>query len=145
MVIHLKIVYQMGKFKELRVWVDSMQLAENIYAATKSHPFSQDFALRNQIVRAVISISSNIAEGDERGTNRGAVYFFNVSKGSTAEVISQLNLAYRLGYLDLETMTNLENLAEKIRASLKNLIRARGGSNPIKVLLWLLITILKPI
>jgi four helix bundle protein len=135
----------MGKFKDLRVWSDAMLLAEKIYAATKNQPFSQDFALRNQIIRAVISISSNIAEGDERGTNREAVYFFNVSKGSTAEVISQLNLAYRLGYFNLETMTDLENQAEKISASLKNLIRARGGNNPIKVLLWLLITLLKPI
>jgi len=135
----------MGKFKDLRVWSDSMLLAEKIYAATKNHPFSQDFALRNQIVRAVISISSNLAEGDERGTNREAVYFFNVSKGSTAEVISQLNLAHRLGYLDMKTFTDLENQAEKISASLKNLIRARGGNNPLKMLLWLLITILKPI
>lgn len=135
----------MGKFKELRVWADSMLLAEKIYAATKLPPFSQDFALRNQIVRAVISISSNIAEGDERGTNREAVYFFNVAKGSTAEVISQLNLAYRLGYFDLETLNELENQAEKISASLKNLIRARGGNNPLKMLLWLLLTILKPI
>jgi four helix bundle protein len=90
-------------------------------------------------------MSSNVAEGDERGTNREAVYFFNVAKGSTAEVISQLNLAHRLGYLDQETLTDLENLAEKISASLKNLIRARGGGNPIKMLLWLLITLLKPI
>lgn len=135
----------MGKFKDLRVWADSLVLAEHIYAVTQKQPFLQDFALRNQIIRAVISISSNIAEGDERGTNREAVYFFNVSKGSTAEVISQLNLAYRLGYLDHETMTNLENQAEKIRASLKNLIRARGGYNPLKTLLWLLLTLLKPL
>ena len=135
----------MGKFKALRVCSDSMLLAEKVYTATKRLPFSQDFALRNQITRAVISISSNVAEGDERGTNREAVYFFNVAKGSTAEVISQLNLAHRLGYLDQETLTDLENLAEKISASLKNLIRARGGGNPIKMLLWLLITLLKPI
>lgn len=117
----------MGKFKDLRVWNDAMELAEKVYALTKNHAFSQDFALRHQITRAVISIPSNIAEGDERGTNRESVHFFNISKGSTAELITQLNLAHRLHYLDTESFMALENLAEKIRASLKNLIRARNG------------------
>lgn len=90
-----------------------MKLAEQIYSITKSPVFAQDFGLRNQITRAATSIPSNIAEGDERGTNREAVHFFHISKGSTAEVITQLNLAYRLGYLDVETLTTLEDLAEK--------------------------------
>jgi four helix bundle protein len=115
----------MGKFKDLRVWNDAMELAEKIYAVTKNQAFSNDFALKNQITRAVISISSNIAEGDERGTNKESLHFFNIAKGSTAEVITQLNLAYRLGYIDLHTLSELENLAEKIRASLKNLIQKR--------------------
>ncbi len=136
----------MGKFKELRVWEDSMALAEKVYLAIKSSPtFSQDFGLRNQITRAVISVPSNIAEGDERGTNREAVHFFNISKGSSAEVITQLNLAYRLGYLDADALAELENLAEKVRASLKNLIKARGGNSPLKVLGWVLITLIRPI
>ncbi len=123
-----------------------MALAENVYLAIKSNPaFQQDFGLKNQLTRAVISVPSNIAEGDERGTNREAVHFFNISKGSTAEVITQINLAHRLGYLDSASLAELENLAEKVRASLKNLIRARGGTNPMKVLGWVLITLIRPI
>ena len=67
MFIHLII---MGKFKELRVWNDAMDLTVKIYEITKHLPFRRDFGLCNQIQKAATSISSNIAEGDERGTNR---------------------------------------------------------------------------
>ena len=136
----------MGNFKGLRVWNDAMELAEKVYKSINENPnFAQDFGLRNQITRAVISVPSNIAEGDERGSNREAVHFFHISKGSVAEVITQLHLARRLGYISVESLDELENLAEKIRASLKNLTQARGGSNPLKVAFWLLIALLKPI
>ncbi len=116
---------KMGRFKELRVWQDSIQLAEEIYKITRLGSFQKDYGLRNQIQRAVVSISSNIAEGDERGTNKESIYYFNMAKGSTAEVITQLNLAYRIGYIDRISFNELENKAEKTRASLKNLIATR--------------------
>ena len=103
-----------------------MDLVTQVYETTQSEMFRRDFAFVNQIRKAAISIPSNIAEGDERGTNREAVHFFNISKGSTAEVITQLNIAFRLGYVDQEKLSRLENLAEKIRASLKNLIHSRS-------------------
>ena len=81
--------------------------------------------LRNQIQRAGVSIPSNIAEGDERKSNKEAVYFFNIAKGSAAEVITQINIAYRIGYIDEMIFTKFENQAEKVRASLKNLIKSR--------------------
>lgn len=119
----------MGKFKDLRVWNDAMELAESIYHITRESSFSKDFALRDQIRRAVVSISSNIAEGDERGSNRECIHFFNIAKGSAAEVITQLNIAQRIGYVDSETLEQLENSAEKIRASLKKLIQSRTLNN----------------
>ena len=121
----------MGKFKELRVWQDAILLAEEIYKITRLSAFSKDFGLSNQIQRAVVSIASNIAEGDERGTNRESVHFFNIAKGSSAEVITQLNIAHRIGYIDAESLAGLENSCEKIRASLKRLIDSRGGGNPM--------------
>ncbi len=122
----------MGKFKNLRVWDEGIKLAANIYHITKQSLFSKDFGLSNQIQRAVVSISSNIAEGDERGSNKEKVYFFNIAKGSTAEVITQLHIAHRIGYINDESFKKLEDQAEKIRASLKNLIQSKGGYNPIK-------------
>jgi four helix bundle protein len=120
----------MGKFKELRVWQDGVDLAEEIYEITGIEPFFKDYGLCNQIQRAAVSISSNIAEGDGRGTDRESVYFFNIAKGSTEEVITQLHIAHRIGYIDVANLEELENKAEKIRASLKNLIRARRPLNP---------------
>ena len=116
----------MGKFKELRVWNDAVELVEKIYLITQEQAFSKDFALRDQIRRAAISIPSNIAEGDERGTTREAIHFFHIAKGSAAEVITQLNIAYRIGYMNIETLQVLENQTEKIRASIKKLIQSRG-------------------
>ncbi len=115
----------MGKFKELRVWQDSMDLVTGIYQITGKGKFAEDFGLRNQIQRAGVSIPSNIAEGDERKSNKEAIYFFNIAKGSAAEVITQINIAYRIGYIDETIFTKFENQTEKVRASLKNLIRAR--------------------
>ncbi len=135
----------MGNFRELRVWEDGINLAAEIYSITREEPFRKDFGLCNQIQRAAVSISSNIAEGDERGSNRESVYFFNIAKGSCAEVITQLYIAHKIGYIDDSTLEKLENQAEKIRASLKKLISARGGNNKLKTFGWLLLTIFLPI
>ena len=135
----------MGRFKDLRVWNDSMDLATQVYEVTRNPSFSKDFAFINQIRRAAVSIASNIAEGDERGTNREAVHFFNIAKGSAAEVITQLNIAFRVGYIDESTLKVVENLTEKIRASLKNLIQSRGGSNPLTIIIWFIISLVRPI
>ena len=135
----------MGKFKELRVWQDAIGLAEKIYAVTNNPVFSKDFGLRDQIRRAVVSISSNIAEGDERGTNRQSVHFFNIAKGSAAEAITQLHIAFRVGYLEQDTFETLERETDLLRASIKNLIKARGGDNPLFQISWFLLKILKPI
>jgi four helix bundle protein len=124
-IFNAQISHVMGKFKQLRVWQEAVDLAVSIYQLSNQKPFSKDFGLRNQIQRAATSISSNIAEGDERGTNREAIYFFNVAKGSAAETISQLHIAHRIGYIDRSILDRLEDQAEKIGASLNNLIKAR--------------------
>ncbi|MGB0862742.1 MAG: four helix bundle protein, partial [Saprospiraceae bacterium] len=84
----------MGNFKELRVWKDSVSLSANIYYITRKEPFLKDFGLSSQVQRASVSIASNIAEGDERGSNKESIYFFNIAKGSPAEVITQLHIAH---------------------------------------------------
>ncbi|MBK8562097.1 MAG: four helix bundle protein [Saprospiraceae bacterium] len=134
----------MGNFKELRVRQDAIDLAEKIYVKTKDPIFSKDYGLKDQIQGASVSIASNIAEGDERGSNREAVHFFNIAKGSAAEVITQLHIALRIGYIDKNTFEELENQAERIRASLKKLIQTKGGYNPLLFIPWVIISFLKP-
>lgn len=135
----------MGNFKDLRVWVAGVKLATDIYKITKTKPFANDYGLSNQIQRAAVSISSNIAEGDERGTNRQSVYYFFVAKGSAAEVITQLNIAHNIGYIDSTTFADLESRASQIGASLNSLIKARGGFNPLNHLKWFILSIFLPI
>ena len=135
----------MGNFKELRVWQRGVLLATEIYKITKQIPFAKDYGLSNQIQRAGVSISSNIAEGDERGTNRESVRFFNIAKGSAAEVITQLNIAYNIGYIDKTTLEKLEGETEIIRAGLKGLIKARGGKKPINMIIWPILWLLSPL
>ncbi len=115
----------MGNFKKLRVWQDSVSLSANIYRITRKEPFSKDYGLSNQIQRAVVSIASNIAEGDERGSDKEAIYYLNVAKGSAAEVITQLHIAFKIGYINQSLLEQLEDKTEKIRASLKNLIKSK--------------------
>lgn len=118
----------MGNFKKLNVWNEALSLCELIYDFTSQRHLSKDFGFKDQIRRACVSIASNISEGDERRTQKESTYFFYVAIGSTAEVITQLNIARRIGYLDETTFIELENKTEKIRASLKNLIKYRYNS-----------------
>ena len=114
----------MGNFRNLRVWNEALDLTERIYFITNQDPFSRDYGLKDQIQRSAVSAASNIAEGNERNTNNQSVYYFNIASGSVAEVITQLHIANRIDYIDLITLNELEDRAEKIRASLKNLIKA---------------------
>lgn len=116
----------MGKFKDLLVWQEAVELATVIYKLTKEEPFTRDFGLSSQIQRAVVSISSNIAEGDERRTNKESIHFFSIAVGSVAETITQLHIAHKIGYIDRITLDDLEKKSGKISASLKKIIQFRS-------------------
>ena len=115
----------MGTFRELRVWQEAINLAANIYHITRQPPFSNDFGLANQIQRASVSIASNIAEGEDRGYIKDQIRFHNIAKGSTAEVITQLIIAHKIGYINDVSFKKLEDQAKKIRAQLIRLIQSK--------------------
>jgi four helix bundle protein len=83
-------------FEDLVVWQQALTLSVAIYQAFEA---CRDFALKNQIQRAAISISSNIAEGYERGSNKEFIQFLYYAKGSCGEVRSQTELALRVNLL----------------------------------------------
>lgn len=87
------------KFEDILSWQKARDLTREIYTATKKDEFSKDFALKDQIRRAAISITSNIAEGFERDGSREFVQFLSHAKVSCGEVRSQLYLALDAGYL----------------------------------------------
>ncbi|MND82087.1 hypothetical protein D3C80_739040 [compost metagenome] len=100
----------MGKFnsfEEINSWQKSRLFNKRIYEITENSAFKKDFDLVRQIRRASISISSNIAEGFERNTDKEFTYFLYVSKASAGEVRSQLYLALDLDYISKEEFDEL--------------------------------------
>ena len=118
-------------FKSLLVWQKAQGLAVAIYRVSQEGPLSRDFGLRDQMRRAAVSVSSNIAEGDERDTDKDAIRFLFIAKGSVAELRSQLDLAVRIGSLDAGTGSALEAQAEEVAKMLRGLIKARSAPHPL--------------
>ncbi len=116
----------MGGFRDLNVWQKGKELAVQVYEITQKEPFSRDYGFKDQIRRAAVSIPSNIAEGDERGSNKDSVRFFYMAKGSLAELQTQLEIAYDIEYLDEQLMKELEGKCEVIGKMLGSLIKARS-------------------
>ena len=116
----------MGDFQKLRVWQKAKDLTVLIYKETKDGEFAKDYGLRDQIRRAVVSIASNIAEGDELDTDKQAVKFFYIAKGSAAELLTQAIIAFEIGYLDIERFQLIEKECKAISGMLTRLITARS-------------------
>ncbi|MDY6787863.1 MAG: four helix bundle protein [candidate division WOR-3 bacterium] len=95
-------------FKELEIYKKSKEIVLKIYNLTNKEKFSKDFALREQIRRAGISIMSNIAEGFDRASKREFVVFLNYAKGSNGEMRAQLDIAQNVQYITDEEYEELE-------------------------------------
>jgi len=117
----------MGNFQKLRVWQLAKDLAVKIYKLTSKSTFSKDYGLKDQVQRSVVSIPSNIAEGDELDTDKQSIKHFYIAKASAAELITQLIIAQEIGYLDPEISNNLVNECRVISVMLTKLIRARSS------------------
>jgi four helix bundle protein len=119
--------FSMSGFKDLKVWSEGKQLAVDIYRFTGTTAFSKDFGLRDQMRRAAVSVPSNIAEGDERDANKDSIRFFNIAKGSLAELRTQLAIACEIGYIDSKRFQELDNACVSLGKRLGSLIKARGN------------------
>ena len=113
-------------FKELLVWQRSKNLAVSIYKLTSQGSIRNDFGLVDQIRRSAVSVPSNIAEGDERSTDRDSVRFFYISKGSLAELITQLEIAKEVGLVAGAEVDGIEKESAEIGKMLGALIKARS-------------------
>ena len=111
-----------AKFEDIEAWKAARRLTVKIYLLTKSGEFSRDYGLVDQIRRATISISSNIAEGFERKTPKSFVQFLLIAKGSAGEVRSQLYAALDLGYLTQEQFDDALASVARVSKMLVSLI-----------------------
>ena len=113
-------------FKQLKVWTEARDLAVEIYRLSSTGSLSKDFTLRDQLRRAAVSVPSNIAEGDERDTDKDAVRFFYIAKGSIAEIRTQLEIAQRVELITAEQLNPLEVRCVIVAKMLGALIKARS-------------------
>jgi four helix bundle protein len=113
-------------FRSLKVWQKGKELAITIYNMTGKGKFTKDYGLRDQLRRAAVSIPSNIAEGDELNTDKQAIRYFYMAKGSSAEVLTQAMIALEIGYLDDDTYREIEYRCIEISKMLAKLIAARS-------------------
>ena len=108
--------------KDLKVWQESMTLVVAVYKATEDFPKHEIYGLTSQIRRAAVSIPSNIAEGAGRRGNKEFIRFLYIALGSLSEVETQLEIAFRLNYL--ESIEDINKSIYFIRKMLANLIKS---------------------
>ena len=111
---------KIDKFENVISWQKARELSLTIYKLFKTN---NDFGFRDQIHRAVISISNNIAEGFERQSNKELKQFLYITKGSCGEVRSMLYTAIDLGYISSEDHAILENISTDISRLLSGFIK----------------------
>lgn len=114
----------MAHFKELLVWQKFINFVTEIYKETESFPKTEMYGLVSQIRRATVSIASNIAEGNSRRSVPDYVQFLRISRGSCAEVETQLIISKNLGYLDEEKSLKLNQDIIEISKMLNGLINS---------------------
>jgi four helix bundle protein len=114
----------MRDHRKLRVFESADNLVVSIYLATKAFPRDEQFGLTSQIRRAAVSIASNIVEGCARRSQADYVRFLDMAFGSAREVEYQLSIAARLGYLSVESKSDLSRQANEAVRVLGALIRS---------------------
>lgn len=108
-------------YRELIVWQEGIKLAKAVYKLTEKFPRHETYALGDQICRAVVSVPSNIAEGQARKAPADFRRFLHISLGSLAEVDTQLVLAQEFGYLTSEDLNILDKQIQGLRKSFMHL------------------------
>jgi four helix bundle protein len=110
------------QFTDLYTWQESHKLVLMIYKMIKNFPKEETFALSDQMRRASVSITSNIAEGFGRQTIKEKIQFYYQAQGSLTEIKNQLIVAKDIGYLSLDDFSNIFQQADTSHQLLQGLI-----------------------
>lgn len=117
-------------FEKLEVWKESKELCVLIYKLTENFPENEKFGLVSQLRRASISVSSNIAEGSGRNSNKDKAHFTNIAFSSAIEVLNQLIISKELNFIKNEDYDLVRNKIESITNKLNSL---RNYQNSISI------------
>jgi len=117
-------------FEKLEVWKESKELCVLIYKLTESFPENEKFGLVSQLRRASISVSSNIAEGSGRNSNKDKAHFTNIAFSSAIEVLNQIIISQELNFIKNEDYILIRSKIESITNKLNSL---RNYQNSISI------------
>jgi four helix bundle protein len=112
-------------FRDLTVWKQSRGLASDIYRLVGTPKLRGHYAYCDQLGRAALSVPSNIAEGDERGTNKESLRFLFIARGSLGELETQLWIGHDLGWIEPDVYMRLSEKRTDVARLLGGLIRMR--------------------
>lgn len=104
-------------------WQKAMALVVRVYELSRTFPDAERFGLTSQLRRAVISVSSNIAEGKGRLSSSEMTHFLGIARGSVFEVATQLEIAIALGYVTSADASDAQSLAAEIVRMLNASVR----------------------
>jgi len=120
------------RFEKLDVWQKAVDFADQIYRITKGFPADERFGLTNQMRRAAVSISSNIAEGISRSSDRDKSRFIEIAYGSVMEIVSQSHVAKRQGFIsevDFEQNCQIADDLARMLSGFRNRLQGNSDSN----------------
>jgi len=116
----------MGNFRDLIAWKKAHQLVIEIYKIAKKFPSDEKFILTPQIIRAVISVAANLAEGSKRRSVKDQCHFFNMSETSLEEVKYYIILAVDLNYITKDNSNKIFDLAEEVGRLISGLLKSNS-------------------
>lgn len=117
----------MHNYKNLKIWKEAALFSVELYKVTSMFPKDEIYGLTNQLRRASVSISSNIAEGSKRTTKKDFKSFLAIAHGSGAEVESQLFIAHELGYIEEKKYQEVTKRLDEIMRMIAAFSRTLSG------------------
>ncbi len=110
-------------FRNYKLWQDAVEYSAKVYQQTDKMPWFEKKGLCDQLQRAAVSISSNIAEGSAKPSDVEFAHYLDTALGSSYEVETQLLIATKIGYIDKETYQDLYDGIVEIEKQIAGLIR----------------------
>ena len=117
-------INNMFNFEKLEVWQEAINFADTVYTLTRTFPETERFGLTNQMRRAAVSISSNLAEGSSRSSRPDFARFVEIATGSLFEVVSQATISRCQDFLSETDFNQLYSACEKQSKMLSGLRRS---------------------
>jgi four helix bundle protein len=116
-------------YRDLVAWQKAMDFVEAVYRVTKTFPREEQYGLTSQLRRCTVSIPSNIAEGQGRGTGPEFAHRLSIAHGSVREAETQLLIGERLGYLSKSELDRMLDQAGEVGRLVTGLRNSLGGQS----------------